>query len=145
MLKPVQPSVKVILILMVIMMVTFVVFSQTLRYEFVNYDDDIYVYENSYIQTPSAGNLWWLCSNIYYTQYIPVTMLSHAVDFAMWKFDARGHHLTNVILHTVNSGCVFLLGLMAIGIGRQGRLGTLPLFGSAAAALLFAHFFERWL
>jgi len=141
---------KVSLTLVSVIVVTFLVFGGTLQHDFVNFDDGIYVYENLHIQTLSWENVRWLFSNIYYTQYIPVTMFSHAVDYAIWNSDPRGHHLTNVILHSVNAGWVFLLGLISIGIARPHRsvtaspssffpiVGTLPFFGSVVAALFFS-------
>lgn len=145
-----QPSTRVGLVLVAIILITFLVFSGTIRFDFVNFDDSIYVARNPLVQTLSWANVRWLFTNVYYHQYIPVTMMSHAIDYAVWKSDARGHHLTNVILHSLNAGWVFLVGLLAIGIARQrssvhiesssfsGLVGSLPLFGGAAAAFLFS-------
>lgn len=148
--KTLQPSTRMTLVLIAVTMITFLVFSGTIRFDFVNFDDSIYVAKNPLVQTLSWTNIRWLFSNVYYHQYIPVTMMSHAIDYAVWKSDARGHHLTNVILHSLDTGWVFLLGLLAIGIARQrssdtiasslfaGLVGELPLFGAAAGTLLFS-------
>ncbi len=145
-----QPSTRLTLVLVAVVMITFLFFSGTIRFDFVNFDDSIYVAKNPLVQTLSWTNIRWLFSNVYYHQYIPVTMMSHAVDYAVWKSDARGHHLTNVVLHSLDTGWVFLFGLIAIGIARQrssgtidsssfaGLVGDLPLFGAAAGALLFS-------
>jgi Dolichyl-phosphate-mannose-protein mannosyltransferase len=59
--------------------------------------------------------------------YRPLVFLSHALDWRVWGLNAFGFHLTNVLLHAVNTVLVFLLGR---------RLLTRP--GATAAALLFA-------
>src|SRR6266705_2969263 len=124
-------SARVVIVLVAVIMITFLVFSGTMRYDFVNFDDDIYVRKNPHVQTMSWENTRWFFSNIFYKQYIPLTMLSHTVDYAIWQSDARGHHLANVILHSLNTGWVFLLGLLAIGIARQSQTGG---FGSFSFA-----------
>src|SRR6185437_15584832 len=81
---------------------TLVVFSQTVFHDFVNYDDDVYVYNAPVIQagltingiaaafaTPHAGN------------WHPLTTLSHMLDYRLYGVNAGGHHATNVLLHTV--------------------------------------------
>ena len=145
-----QPATRAGIALIAVMLITFLVFSGAMRFDFVNFDDSIYVGKNPLVQTLSWANVRWLFSNVYYHQYIPVTMMSHALDYAVWKSDPRGHHLTNVVLHSFNAGWVFLLALLAIGLARRrstgeidattfgGLVGNMPLFGAAAAALLFS-------
>ena len=99
--------------------ITFLVFSGTIEHQFVNYDDDIYVYDNPMIGTLSLENTEWLLTNFYYYAYIPVTMISHAIDYAIWRADARGHHLTNVLLHALNSAWIFVLGLTFVRMVRR--------------------------
>ena len=101
--------------------VVFLVFSGTIEHQFVNYDDDIYVYENPRVQALSLENTTWFLTNFYYYAYIPVTMLSHSIDYAFWRADARGHHLTNVLLHGLNAAWVFIVGLAFLRIaGKEG-------------------------
>ena len=145
-----QPSTRVWLVLIAVVLTTFLVFSGTIRFGFVNFDDSIYVIKNPVIHTLSLTNVGWLFSHVFYHQYIPVTMMSHALDYAFWRDDSRGHHLTNVVLHSLNAGWVFLFALLAIGMARRrsagaidsptfaGLVGALPLFGAATAALLFS-------
>ena len=59
-------------------------------------------------------------------------MLSHASDVAVWGYRPLGHHLTNVLLHSVNAAWVFLLGLALLRARRPAVIGM------AFAALLFA-------
>ncbi|MFH1046470.1 MAG: tetratricopeptide repeat protein [Candidatus Omnitrophota bacterium] len=42
-----------------------------------------------------------------YYFYRPLTMLSYAWDYAWWHLDARGYHLTNVLLHILAALALF--------------------------------------
>ena len=57
------------------------VFGQTLRHEFVNYDDDLYVYENPVVQ---KGLTWegfrWALTYGNIGHWHPLTWLSHMLD-----------------------------------------------------------------
>jgi tetratricopeptide (TPR) repeat protein len=142
-------SAKNLVALCAVMLVAFVLFVPTVGHDFVNFDDDIYVYDNPHVQLLTWENVSWLFSNIYYTQYIPLTMISHAADIALWKFDPRGHHLTNILLHTANTGWVFLLALVCSrlvtfrsSVGHDaspsGFSASDALWSAALASLLFA-------
>lgn len=43
--------------------------------------------------------------------YRPLTLASFMADFAFWGLNPWGYHLTNIILHTLNSLLVYLLAL----------------------------------
>jgi protein O-mannosyl-transferase len=87
------------------------VFGQTLRYEFVNYDDDIYIYENPTI----TGGLnlhkigWVFTHDNGLDEWFPLTDISHMLDWQIYGPDAGGHHLTNVLLHAATAILLFLV------------------------------------
>jgi protein O-mannosyl-transferase len=90
---------------------TFAVFCQTTGYDFVNYDDDSYVYDNGHIK----GGLSWDGLKFYaihyhaYT-YHPVSTYSHMFDCQVFGVDKPGgHHATNFLLHGVSASLLFLL------------------------------------
>ena len=86
------------------------VFGQTLGYEFVNYDDDKYVYENPVVQ---KGLTWegfrWALTYGQIGHWHPLTWLSHMLDCQLYGLQAGGHHLTNILLHTATAILFFLL------------------------------------
>src|SRR6267143_6377015 len=105
------------------------VFGRTIRHDFVNFDDDLYVYNTPAIQTgltikgvarafvsPHAGN------------WHPLTTISHMLDCQLYGLNAGGHHATNVVLHTI---AVLLLF-------RVLRQMTGAFWKSAILAALFA-------
>ena len=83
------------------------VFGQTVHYEFVNYDDNRLVFENSVItQGLSLKGTVRAFTHVNAGEWYPLTSLSHMVDWQLYGPKAGGHHLTNVLLHTTT---VFLL------------------------------------
>jgi protein O-mannosyl-transferase len=87
-----------------------VVFGQTLRHDFVNFDDDVYVYQNPHV---SAGltleGLSWLLTHSHASLWHPLTTLSHMLDCQIYGLKAGGHHFTNVILHNIAAVLLFLV------------------------------------
>jgi protein O-mannosyl-transferase len=116
--------------IVILVAVQIVVYSPTLQYEFLKYDDDAYVYENPNIKILNVESVAWLFAKPYYRSYTPLTFLTHAVDYKLWGDHPWGHHLGNLVLHTLNTISVFLLGLMlfkaarAHDPGQQG--GAMP-------------------
>ena len=91
--------------------VVFLVFNQTLRNGFINFDDDVYVYANPNIEKglTSAGIVWAFTSCRYAGYWHPLTWLSHMLDCQFYGLNPGGHHLTNVLIHATNVVLLFLL------------------------------------
>jgi tetratricopeptide (TPR) repeat protein len=87
-----------------------VAFGQTLHHEFVNFDDDLYVYDNPVVQ---KGLTWegfrWALTYGQIGHWHPLTWLSHMLDCQWYGLNAGGHHLTNVLLHTASAILLFLV------------------------------------
>jgi len=45
----------------------------------------------------------------------PVVMFSYSLDFLLWKLNPTGYHLTNILLHSINSFLVFLFCSLLLG------------------------------
>jgi Flp pilus assembly protein TadD len=86
------------------------VFGQTLHHEFVNYDDDVYVYDNLAVNHGlNLEGVEWAFTHIVASNWHPLTMLSHMLDCQLYGLKAGGHHLTNVLLHTASVILLFLV------------------------------------
>jgi len=88
------------------------------KYDFVKYDDDVYVTDNIHIQ---SGFNWqsirWAFTASCAGNWHPVTMLSHTLDYQLFKDWAGGHHITNILFHIVNTLILFyVLTLMTASI-----------------------------
>jgi tetratricopeptide (TPR) repeat protein len=109
--------------------ITWIVFGQTLGHEFVNYDDQNYVYENPKVCSGlSIGGLVWAFTHVHAQNWHPLTTISHMLDCQLFGLKAGGHHFTNVLLHTI---AVILLFLVL-------RQMTGALWRSAFVAAVFA-------
>ena len=90
-------------------LVTFSVYLPSLQNDFVNWDDHVYVFENSSIRSFDAAFFRWAFFGFHEGNWHPLTWISHALDYAIWGLNPLGHHLTNNILHAVNTFLVVLL------------------------------------
>ena len=89
--------------------VTWSVFGQTLRYDFINYDDDLYIYENPNIVSGlTRPAILWAFTHAHAGNWHPLTSLSHMLDCQVYGLNAGGHHFTNVLLHTLAVVLLFL-------------------------------------
>ncbi len=110
-------------------LLTWGVFAQTLRYDFVNYDDPSYVYQNTRITSGfSVPNVAWAFTHVHSENWHPLTTITHMLDCQLYGLKAGWHHFTNVLLHTV---AVILLFLAL-------RRMTGALWQSAFVAAVFA-------
>jgi protein O-mannosyl-transferase len=92
-----------------ISVLTFLVYLPALRNDFVGWDDSTYVTDNPHICAFDFAFLKWAFFDFYAANWHPLTWMSHALDYALWGLNPLGHHLTNNILHTLNTFLVVLL------------------------------------
>jgi Flp pilus assembly protein TadD len=95
--------------LFALVLVTAGVFQGVLGHQFLWYDDDTYVLKNPLIHPLNLETIGKMFSRTYFRSYTPLAHLSHAIDFDVWGADPFGHHLTNYLLHLVNTALVFVL------------------------------------
>ena len=115
--------------------ITWLVFGQTLGHEFINFDDPDYVVKNPGVTrgfTPQG--IGWALTHSHSANWHPLTTFTHMLDCQLYGLWAGGHHLTNVVLHTLAVLLLFLvLRDMTGGPGRPGDT-----WRSAFVAALFA-------
>ena len=106
--------------------ITWLVFGQTIRYDFVNYDDNTYVYANPTITGGlTAHGIVRAFTGTHSRNWHPLTTLSHMLDCQLWGLRPGGHHLTNVILHTIAVVLLFLVLLQMTGsVWRSAFVGA---------------------
>ena len=82
--------------------VSLAVFGQTIRYQFVNFDDDSYVYNIPAIQSGlTVKGIAAAFINQHAHNWHPLTTISHMLDCQLYGLNAGGHHATNVVLHII--------------------------------------------
>ena len=111
--------------------ITLLVYLPVRNHDFIDYDDNCYVYENELIRkglTVEGVRFAFLKLHGEQTYWHPVTWLSHMTDCELFGVAAGPQHLVSVGFHVVN---VVLLFLWLQGLtGRR--------WSSAAVAMLFA-------
>src|SRR5438874_7096314 len=109
--------------------ITWLVFGQTLRHDFVNFDDHGYVYENPLVTRGlTISGTVGAFTHAHARNWHPLTTISHMLDCQLYGLNAGGHHFTNLALHTI---AVLLLF-------RVLRVTTGTLWPGAVVAALFA-------
>ena len=102
---------------------------QTLRYDFVDFDDHLYVTENPQVQQGlNLGTVGWAFTTFTSGNWHPLTWMSHMLDVDLWGMNAGGHHLTSVLLHAGNTLLLFFVLVQMTG----------SLWRSAFVSVLFA-------
>ncbi len=108
---------------------TLAVYSTVRHYGFVDYDDDGYFFGNPHVLSGlTPANVEWAFTSSEYVNWHPLTWLSLMLDATLFGKSAAGPHITNVLLHMVNSILVFCLFRRLTGAHLR----------SAALAMLFA-------
>ena len=102
--------VKADLIVAIIVAVgVFCIYLPALQNGFTNFDDNGYVTENDHIRPFGAVTVLWAFTQFYAGNWHPLTWISHGIDVALWDLNPIGHHLSNNILHALNTFLVILL------------------------------------
>lgn len=120
--------------------VTFLTYLPALQNGFVNWDDDLYVYENQGIQSLDFSFFIWSFTADVGSIWHPATLLSLALDYVVWGTNPFGYHLTNIFFHAFNTGLVFILVNKIVeiyGLNRQGISNKKALITGVVTSFLF--------
>lgn len=109
--------------------ITLATFLGLQRCGFINLDDLEYVLNNTNVNKGLNWSVfYWAFTHSYSCNWHPLTWLSHALDCQIFGLNAGGHHITNLVLHTLSTVILFL----------ALRRMTGALWRSAFVAALFA-------
>jgi protein O-mannosyl-transferase len=112
-----------------LIVVTLAVFWPVTNHEFINYDDNLFVTENTQVQAGfTMGSLKWAFTTTKTGNWHPLTWLSHMLDVRLFGLKPGLHHGMNLFFHIANSLLLFLV------FHRM----TKALWQSAFVAALFA-------
>jgi len=76
--------------------------------DFVEFDDQEYITENSNVQKDfSIKSIKWAFTTFHAANWHPVTWLSHMADYRLYGLNAKGHHITSLLLHILNTLLLF--------------------------------------
>ena len=109
---------------------TLAVFWPVTGYDFVTFDDDIYVTNNPWVGAGlGVRTVQWAFTSVgYAANWHPLTWISHLLDVSVFGLRPGGHHATSLVIHLAATITLLLVLHAATG----------ALWRSAAVAALFA-------
>ncbi len=118
------------LLCVILIVSTTAAYWQVHSFDFINYDDPVYVTENPRVlEGLTWANIKWSFDSIYGSNWFPLTWLSLMLDRQLFGVNPGAFHLVNVALHI--AGTILLFVLLARCTG-----GMWPSFFVAAAFAL---------
>ncbi len=107
---------RVWLIASLLILAVGLVFGQTVGHEFIGFDDQVYVYENTHVNPGlTLAGLRWAFADGGVCEWCPLALISHMVDCQLYGLRPAGHFLTNVLLHAATAVLLFLVLLRMTG------------------------------
>jgi len=117
------------LIVLLIIVSSLIAFGRIASNDFINFDDQGYITENHYIKSGvNRESIQWAFQNAVMDNWIPLSLISHMVDWSLFGKNAAGHHLVSLFLHM---GAVIFLFLFL-------NKTTQNIWASTFAAVFFA-------
>lgn len=101
----------VIIISVCLILVTTAIYWQVQGFDFVNYDDGDYVTDNPNVQKGFTVQsiIWAMTTGNVSSNWHPLTLFSHMLDWQMYGEWAGGHHLTGLFFHITNALLLFFI------------------------------------
>jgi tetratricopeptide (TPR) repeat protein len=111
-----------------LLLLTILTYSNSLSNTFINFDDPESVF-NKYIRQINLSNVIHYFTTPVQYMYMPLAMISYAVDYRIGKLNPFIYHLDNLILHLC---CVVLVFLVIRMLTKKSRIA---LFASVIFAI----------
>jgi len=101
---------KAFAVYLILILIIFAVFAQVRSFNFINYDDLLYVNENVHIATGlKCNNIVWVFTKPNVSNWHPLTGLSHILDCQLFGLNAGAHHIINLLFHIANTLLLFTI------------------------------------
>jgi tetratricopeptide (TPR) repeat protein len=118
-----------LIIFTVLSLLVMMIYWQTTGFEFINLDDNQYVFDNAPVLSGlNSESFKWAFTAFHSANWHPLTWLSHMLDVKLFGLNSGGHHAVNIVFHLINS-------LLAFAVFRKM---TGCFWKSAIVAALFA-------
>lgn len=105
------------------------IYLQVLWFDFINLDDNLYVYDNPFVRPGlHLVSVQWALTTFHAANWHPLTWVSHMLDAELFGPNAGGHHLVSVLIHAANTILAYFVFKRLTG----------EVWKSALVALLFA-------
>ena len=105
-----RPDKKTLMILILLAVLVVAVFGQGIDHQFTNLDDNRYISDNPELDRGLTwSGLGWAFNNREANLWMPVTWLSFLADYQFFGLKPGAYHLTNILLHLMNTLLLFLV------------------------------------
>jgi tetratricopeptide (TPR) repeat protein len=125
------------LVALLVAEIVVIAFFPALRAGFVSWDDDTYLLGNPYYRGLGAAQLRWMFT-VMSGHYMPVTWLTHGLDYVLWGMRPAGYHAVSLLLHALAAAAAYFVALRVLGAAVAPEPRGALRFAAAVAALLFA-------
>ena len=89
---------------------TAAIYWQVRNFDFISYDDNLYVYENPQVLNGiTRDGIIWAFTTGHAANWHPLTWLSLMLDCKLFGTNSGLMHVTNLLLHLINSLLLFLI------------------------------------
>lgn len=107
---------RVLLAAVALSLITFLVFSPSLRNGFVNFDDYAYITRNDWVLGGlSFSSMQRALTTGEMSNWHPLTWLSYLIDVSLYGLNPVGHHFTSLWLHSLNAALALLCAVALTG------------------------------
>ena len=107
---------RILCICLTLALATLAVYWQVRHHEFIDFDDDEYITDNTHVQAGlTKEGIVWAFTKSHSNNWHPLTWVSHMLDCQLFGLDSGAHHLTSVIFHAANAILLFLVIMRMTG------------------------------
>ncbi|MDP1623660.1 MAG: tetratricopeptide repeat protein [Bacteroidales bacterium] len=116
------------ILLAIVVLVTFAIYTPVLHHQFTNWDDNDYVTENPYIRSLSPANLEYIFTKPIALNYHPLTILSLALNYRVSGAEPFSYFLVNILLHLFNTLLTLYLAFLLLDRNKVLALFVAAIF-----------------
>ncbi len=109
-------------VLVISLLVALMVYSRFIYFGHISWDDPEMVFKNTDVKD---FDITLLLSRHYVGNYIPLTMLAHALNWFLFGASDAGHHVVNILIHLFNGVLVYMIGRRLFGNALISNLATI--------------------
>src|SRR5947208_4335347 len=97
-----------LLILLGLAVMTFGIYAQVIRHQFITLDDNWYIEDNPMVNRGvTLAGLAWAFTTFHEANWHPLTWIAHMIDSQLFGMFAGGHLLVNALIHAANTVLLF--------------------------------------
>jgi tetratricopeptide (TPR) repeat protein len=119
---------KEILLLAMVVIITFIVYSPALHNSFNNWDDNDYITDNPYIKALTSANIEHIFTKPIALNYHPLTMLSLALNFKLSGLEPFSYYFVNILFHLFNTLLAFYFAFLIFSRKKLPALFVAAIF-----------------